>query len=357
MAIDKIITAITPLKSVEKINEIIEEINNKNTGSGLSIGTIFPCVCSANWTPENALAVDGAEYSSTQFPTLWTDFLTATTPKLATCTYSEYASDIETYGQCAKFAVDTTNNKFKVPTIKDGSYITQALSDTQIGKAYKESLPNITGFAYVATGNTGTAKHGALTRSEDSKTQFSTTSATTHSWANIILDASGSSSTYQDNAKVQGDNVRLRWFVVVATGTTSQSAMDWSAWATSLAGKANADFTNVSATGKSTASGWSFPSTEAITLTAGASESEYTAPANGWFYVQGTSINTFAFLFVGWKTPDFMVVNAIAYNTNNGLASACPVKKGQIVKLNYLNTSINHFKFFYAEGDSSESEV
>ena len=298
MAIDKIITAITPLKSVEKINEIIEEINNKNTGSGLSIGTIFPCVCSKDWTPENALAVDGAEYSSAQFPTLWTDFLTATTPKLATCTYEQYASDIETYGQCAKFAVDTENNKFKVPTIKDGSYITQALSDTEIGKAYNESLPNITGFAYVATGSPGSVKNGALTRSEVSKTQIQTQSGNTHSWANIILDASDSSSTYQDNAKVQGDNVRLRWFVVVATGTTSQSTMDWSAWATSLTGKANADLSNVSPVQafKTSSISWGMPDYSAGVDYAN-DTTVNTAPSNGVlvisYYVAATTTGYF----------------------------------------------------------------
>ena len=45
---------------------------------------------------------------------------------LNTCTYSEYASDISTYGQCGKFAVDFVNNKFKVPTIKDGYFVVVA---------------------------------------------------------------------------------------------------------------------------------------------------------------------------------------------------------------------------------------
>ncbi len=165
---------------------------------------------------EFAVKIDGEEV------------VNGSTARLATCTYAEYAEDISNYGQCAKFAVDTTNNKFKVPTIKDGAYITQALSDTEIGKAYKESLPNITGTFQAAqdvasTGafQTDTAGHVPYAEGD---------------WYGYItsFSASRSSSTYQTGAKVQGDNVRLRYFVVVATGSINQSAMDWSAWATSL---------------------------------------------------------------------------------------------------------------------------
>ena len=92
-----------------------------------------------------------------------------------------------------------SGNTFKVPTIKDGAYITQAKSDTELGKSYNESLP---------------------------------------------------SSTYQDNAKVQGDNVRMRYFVVVATGSVNESQMNWSEWASSLQGKANTDLNNLSDNGK-----------------------------------------------------------------------------------------------------------
>lgn len=185
----------------------------KYNHGNIPIGTIFPCVCSKDWTPENALAVDGSEYTSGQFPTLWTDFLTATTPKLATCTYEQYASDIETYGQCAKFAVDTENNKFKVPTIKDGSYITQALSDTEIGKAYNESLPNIKGDLPVNQNQINDAS-GVFNITKGTSWTHANTS-TAGGCTNINFDASRSSSVYQDNAKVQGNNVRLRWFVVV----------------------------------------------------------------------------------------------------------------------------------------------
>ena len=350
-AIEKIQTVITPLRSIDKINEIIDKINNTDL-SGLSIGTIFPCVCSANWTPENALAVDGTEYASTQFPTLWTDYLTAETPKLAVCTYAEYSADITAFGQCAKFAVDTVNNKFKVPTIKDGSYITQANSDTEIGKTYNESLPNCKG--KINTDNAGGTASGVFE---------ATSTIVNYAGGNeqgVVTNFSLSkySSVYQDNAKVQGNNVRLRWFVVVANGTVSQSAMDWSAWATSLNGKLNTDVSNIAAAGKSYVSGLGLPNLAKYKdLSLGSTGSTYTAPANGWVVFGKQSTDGLQFVLLSKDNNPWSIAWA-AYSQWN-LFVYIPVKKGEIFKANYTaGGATQMFRFYYAEGDApTESEA
>lgn len=191
----------------DKLYYIDSNGETKEFKSGsMPIGTIFPMLCSSSYVPDGALPIDGTEYTKALFPKFYTNFLVA--GLLNTCTYDEYASDITTYGQCGKFALDTENEKFKVPTIKDGSYLTQALSNTELGK--------------VATGSyvTGGVK------------------------SEVTFDASRSSSTYQNNAKVQGDNVRVRYFVQVANGQINQSDMDWSAFTSALQGKLNKDHSN-----------------------------------------------------------------------------------------------------------------
>ena len=85
------------------------------SSGALVIGQILEVVGTADYTPEGCLLADGAEYTKAQFPDLWANFLTGT-PKLQTCTYTEYADQIAEYGFCNKFAVDTTNETFKVPT-------------------------------------------------------------------------------------------------------------------------------------------------------------------------------------------------------------------------------------------------
>ncbi len=217
-----------------------EEVNLNN--SGMPIGMIFPMLCSSSYVPDGALPLDGTEYTKALFPNFYTNFLVA--GLLNTCTYDEYASDITTYGQCGKFALDTENEKFKVPTIKDGSYLTQALSNTELGKAYNESLPNIEG---KTSGNsaldTRPEPTGAFYRGSVKEVVSSYYSVGVLAFP-TLFNANLSSPTYQNNAKVQGDNLRVRYFVQVANGQINQSDMDWSAFTSALQGKLNKDHSN-----------------------------------------------------------------------------------------------------------------
>lgn len=146
-----------------------------------------------------------------------------------------------------------SGNTFKVPTIKDGAYITQAKSDTELGKSYNESLPNLKGSYDSIIAKNPIAPSGTFSGSVSSGAtrKYSLGESYTFDIGNILdFNATNSSSTYQDNAKVQGDNVRMRYFVVVATGSVNESQMNWSGWASSLQGKSNTDLNNLSDNGK-----------------------------------------------------------------------------------------------------------
>ena len=242
---------------------------------GQAVGQIIQMLCTPDYIPSGCLPCDGSEYAKEQFSDLWDNYLTAATPLLNTCTYAEYASDISTYGQCAKFGVDTVNNKFKVPTIKDGSYITQALSDGELGKSYNESLPNITGtFGGIQAHTVGASGCIKNTGAVAANYYYDAANA-----ANFLLDASLSSSTYQDGANVQGNNVRMRFFVVVANGQINQTDFDWAAWQSSLSSKANTSMNNITTAGKNTIVGWGIPDYEReISITP---NSPFVAPFDG----------------------------------------------------------------------------
>jgi hypothetical protein len=207
------------------------------------IGSIVSIMCTSDYVPDGCLACDGAEYTFSQFPTFVTNYLTSTPAKLLTCTYTDYATDITTYGQCAKFAVDTVNQTFKVPTIKDGSFIQQAKSDSELGKSYNAGLPNITGYCAGNIGYQTKATGGCFYQNASSDGVLGPTNVDGDS-VYQRFDASHSNSTYGNSTTVQPNAVALRFFVVVANGTVNQSQMDWSAWASSLAGKANNDLSN-----------------------------------------------------------------------------------------------------------------
>lgn len=226
------------------------------------------------------------------------DLSNVSIPLLPTTDYSQYQNEITACGQCAMFAVDPTNEKFKVPTIKDGGYLTQALSVGEIGRAYNESLPNIVGDSvrkYMAIeGGTPT---GAIKINSISGTVGPT--ANTYALDNILVDASASSSTYQNGAKVQGDNVRVRFFVCLAGGVINESMIDWQNYITALAGKTNTDLSNVTAAGKSAAAGWGMPyynSSLRVNLSGYNSVSnKFTAPCDGLIVMcgGGTANNAF----------------------------------------------------------------
>lgn len=227
----------TPAKKIPFINSS-NQLDYMDAPAGNIIGQIISCDCTASYIPDGCLPCDGSEYSQSQFPALWTNYLASSPVKLQTCTYAEYASDITTYGQCGKFAIDNENEKFKVPTIKDGAFIQQAKSDSELGKSYNAGLPSIpqngehnhpltqadsdSGFGYPGAGSPGSSK-------------IYTDNAGLHSHNGGVY---GASNTVQPNA------IALRFFVVVSNGQINQSQMDWGAWATSLAGKMNTDGAN-----------------------------------------------------------------------------------------------------------------
>lgn len=116
--------------------------------------------------------------------------------------------------------------------------------------------------------------------------------------------------------------------------------------------KADTSLSNLSTTGKDLASGLGMPSSRYIDLTLGASGSTYTAPANGYFCLNGNSgINgNFAISFEN-VTSHFKEC-ILGNNWADWVSTYIPVKKGDIVKLLYNNvtTSSHRFSFIYAEG-------
>ncbi|MBQ7977787.1 MAG: hypothetical protein IJ301_04295 [Clostridia bacterium] len=161
---------------------------------------------------------------------------------LNTCSYTDYEADIATYGQCGKFGIDTDTGTFRVPLIKDGAVIQQALTDDELGKSYNAGLPNITGSFEPLSRNDDYPVSGAFSAQTGGHSQQDAST----SGAIFTFDASLSNPIYGNSDTVQMNAVALRFFVVVANGQTNQSMMDWSAWASGLQNKVNSDLSNCS---------------------------------------------------------------------------------------------------------------
>ena len=104
-------------------------------------------------------------------------------------------------------------------------------------------------------------------------------------------------------------------------------------------------------------SSYGMPSNKYTSLTIGASGSEYTAPANGYYTLH--------------RAPSSGLGTITLTNTSNNIRSCCetnvgygirvfiPVAKGQIIRMHYnattWNTSVDYFGFVYAIGSESEA--
>ena len=188
--------------------------------------------------PNGGAWCDGALYTKAQFPDVYQMLVDG---KLKSTTVSEFDSKVSTNGSCGFFGLDTANERFKVPMLKD-VYIKAGQAPSMFGA---ESLPNVKG--EVGTignyGNTGVVT-GAFKR--DEKNVHAVGAGGVVSFYNATFNASRSSSTYKDRAKVQPDHVVYRAYVVLYSSAVEASVAQAQEFMTALSGKANTDLSNVS---------------------------------------------------------------------------------------------------------------
>lgn len=188
--------------------------------------------------PNGGAWCDGALYTKAQFPDVYQMLVDG---KLQSTTVSKFDSEVSTNGSCGFFGLDTANERFKVPMLKD-VYIKAGQAPSMFGA---ESLPNVKG--EVGTignyNNTGVVT-GAFKRGE--KNVHAADAGNVVWFYNATFDASRSSSTYKDRAKVQPDHVVYRAYVVLYNSAAEASVAQAQEFMTALSGKANTDLSNVS---------------------------------------------------------------------------------------------------------------
>ena len=220
------------------------------------IGSVHPIMATDSYVPNGCVPANGGEYTRAQFPTFFDDFLVG--GKLLTCSYGAWTAQAGITGNCAKFALDTDAQKFRVPLYKDGDSITQASSAAELGKSVKAGLPDVSGtLGLYISGATlqlsTTLTGGAITRDTTGSGGISTTAAvndpgTGSRWK---LRLSDGNPIYGNSTTVTDEQVRLRHFVVLASAQNNASVFDWSAYMAALAGKANSDLSNVTSNANS----------------------------------------------------------------------------------------------------------
>ena len=241
--------------------------------TNLPIGSIIPVITSSDYTPESCLLCDGSEYSEDLFPDFYNDYLAGN--RLQTCTYNEFAEQIEEYGFCESFALDSENKKFKVPlTNKYRKLVKKVTNDADGYNLYSDGwceqwgsvdLSEASQQAYLTVNLTLPYKSTNYIVSVSNWHTYDSSNSSTHGY--VMARASVLDHRYKETDSFKffnwGKSYFNNWhtsgyveipnstinniqeYVVISNQSISKSAMDWSQWASGLEGKANKDMSNV----------------------------------------------------------------------------------------------------------------
>lgn len=236
------------------------------------------------------------------------------------CTEEEYNADLLAYGQCGKFVIGT--DYVRIPTIT--RFIGATITLSEIGKTYKESLPNITGKVGSGNSSTGQVATGAFGITTE---VIFTPDGGHYKQYNATFDASRVSSTYQDNAKVQPDHTKYPYYMVISTeGQTAEVEIDVNKVYEDLNIKANGDLSNVasvSQTFKELSVRWGMPDYSAGVYVG---DLPYTAPCDGYINTHIVHNMGDVSLYVNGVEISIVGGGALA-----GLDYLFPVSKGDVI--------------------------
>jgi hypothetical protein len=169
--------------------------------------------------------------------------------------------------------------------------------------------------------------------------------------ADIAIDASRSSPVYGKSNTVQPQSIKYYYYIVVGTVSKTSIQVDIDNIATDLNNKADRSLSNVDNTANILMAHNAMPSNVYDDLTLGASGSTYTAPADGYFFLD-KSVN-----YVGqWiYMTGVMGSTVLSPDSTASLITFVPVQKGQQITINYTAAgNTNRFMFIYAVGSESE---
>lgn len=352
-------TNVTDLASAFNINTALNNNWDKideaisNSGGARNIGEIV--TSTVPLTDAGLHLLDGALIQGSGIYSDFVNYIAGLYDDTDTPNYftdeNTWQQSITDYGVCGKFVYDTTNNAVRLPKITG---IIEGTTDlTALGDLVEAGLPSLELYTPKSTVRYGSQVNKVYNTDSTSGSSNNIISTNINSPALYIKDANnivGNSST------VQPQTVKVLYYIVIGTNVKTDIQVDIDNIATDLNSKADIDLTNTTNQAKILMSGMGMPSDRYVGLTVGASGSAYTAPANGWFWINVGFSNTSG--TVRLISPAL----SIRGNANAGAAASVPVSvyipilKNQDVVVEYANVKTFYiFGFIPAVG--SESEV
>ena len=169
--------------------------------------------------------------------------------------------------------------------------------------------------------------------------------------ANVVrFDASHGNPTYGKSDTVQPPALTLLPRIKAFDAAVDSGLIDITELANEVAGKADTNLSNLSATGKAKAAHLAMPSGNYVGLSIPVTNTDVTAPADGYFYsvIFATAASNGYMNFINRSTGFGVMSNVPASSAEKHFM---PVRKGDVVRVEYNNLSEETtFGFFYAEG-------
>jgi phage-related tail fiber protein len=226
--------------------EEMETFVKENAGTRDNIGTLE--FSARQDIPFGRLRCDGTIYSadtSSEFANFYDNYLL--TGKFKTLTFANYEThSAQNDGECGYFGIDTATRKFRVPTIKNGSALTQAENLTELGKWYEGAIENITGYFTAQQGLTHSSNDEKLFKTRNRGQVDKGNSSGWHYVNQTTFDASQVVKTAEETRTRQ---IRYPILVTITNATASVPITDniWNDFLSALANKANTDLSNTPA--------------------------------------------------------------------------------------------------------------
>ena len=270
------------------------------------------------------------------------------------CTEVQWQTAVTTYGVCGKFVYDSANNTLRLPKYNSKIY-TGGGEAPVAGNGIALGLTD-------GTNNAGLVQSSSSPyRLDNASGSYGVSIGTSLSGQSVTNGVAYGVTTDASKSGIIADLANITtsldgyYYIVIASSVKTAIEVDIDEIATDLNGKADVDLTNVNNIGKSKISGNAAPSDTYEDLTLGASNSNYEAPADGWFYL--TSLASSASGYFRACVVETGATEVRYGSTTQQMCAIVHVRKGQNLLLVYnaFDTSTTTFRFVYAQGSEHEA--
>lgn len=230
-----------------------------------------------NDVPAGGAWCDGAEYGSAAFPDVWSMLVEGRLPSLS---YEDYeAVRSVSGGNCGRFALDVSTEKFRVPTFTS-AYMGATGDPAAVGLYEADQIVNITGYIPTDIGTGGI--RGAF---------YSVGGEVPYAGGDGVGIGVGfdASRIVRTGDRVQPETVLMRAYIILYSNVRDGALAQAAELMTALAGKAGCSADNFTASGRQAVTRWTVPNYAAAIDRSSQWGQSLEAPSNGYVWVRGNA--------------------------------------------------------------------